>query len=605
MTADLLSQMRDQMFHRGPDGEGIHLGQSIALAHRRLSIVDLEGGAQPMSNSSATVVVSYNGELYNYLTLRDGLIHRGHEFRTRSDTETLLHLYEELGVGCAEAMTGMFAFAVWDERRRRCLLVRDRLGIKPLYFWHRDGVLIFASEIKAILAHPWVTRSLDPGVLREYLAFRYVAGPRTFFRDIQRLLPGHRLIWEGGRVTVERYWNVTAPGARVSDEESYDQLHTLIEECVSSHRMSDVPLGSFCSGGVDSGIVTALLARQAAPEPIHTFSVGFEEPEWDERDDARTVAHASGAIHHELVMDSRQFAKALRRANWHFDEPVSHPNSIPLLLLSDFARSYVTVVLTGEGSDEVFGGYPRYLIARLHERMRGGPRMLRQSLGVLLSQLPLRRVRKLGSGLMLDESDLCVWNSAFVDINVVKKLCPDDATGESLDYRFDQVRHTRSRGFRGLELLMAYEIGTYLPSALDRMDKMSMAASLEARVPFVDHRLIEYGLSMHVQDRIRGTTTKYAIKKIAERYMSREVIYKPKSGFGLPLASWFRQDGPLRNLLERISESSAFDAYVDRSLCERLREEHISGTRDHSEVLWALLNLMLWGDEMLQATAPV
>lgn len=595
---EVIEAMRDEMVHRGPDGEGIYLGEGVALGHRRLSIVDLAGGAQPMPNGDRTVWLTYNGELYNHLELRDMLISRGYEFRTRSDTETIVHLYEEFGEQCVDHMKGMFAFAIWDERRRRCFLARDRLGIKPLYYWVHGNTLVFASEIKAILKHPDVPAGIDETVLREFLTYRYVAGPRTFFRGVQRLLPGHSLLWERGRAEVRSYWRLPKPRERHEQDASFTDLRDLIAECVSSHRMSDVPLGAFCSGGVDSGVVTAQLAQLSA-DPVETFAVGFEEEEWDERSDALKVSRRWGTVHHEYVMNPGTFVDSLERAAWHFDEPVSHPNSIPLMLLSDFAKTRVTVVLTGEGSDEVFGGYPRYLIAGAHHALDGLGGGFRRSVGRLGRRLPLRRLQKLGVGLGLDQASMMVTNSAFVDSDLVDALCPDAGCGGSLAYRYEGLEQLRQEGFEGLDLLMSYEIGTYLVSALDRMDKMSMAASLEARVPLVDHELVEYGQAMPVRDRIHGLQSKYAIKKIAEQYLPHELIYKRKSGFGLPLAQWFRSGGRFKALLERVRESEPCNDYLDPKVVGRVIDEHVRGQMDHSEVLWLLLNLTLWHDTFL------
>jgi asparagine synthase (glutamine-hydrolysing) len=504
---DRLLLMRDVLTHRGPDGAGVYYGPGVGLGHRRLSIIDLQGGSQPLANEDETVWVTFNGEIYNYRALAHSLGQRGHRFRTRSDTEVLVHAYEEYGLDLVSHLRGMFAFALHDVTRNRTVLVRDHLGIKPLFYAIADGSLFFASEAKAVLAAFDQAPTIDAKALQEYLTFRYVAWSRSFFEGVQRLPPGHLAVWEDGRLHVRRYWSVTGrplatpPGSA----EAVVALEALLEAAVQSQLVSDVPLGTFCSGGVDSGLVTRCAAHRSTGA-LHTFSVGFDEPAWDETPLARDTAARFDTQHHVLVARGDEFADLLSRLIWYNDEPLSHPNSMPLYLLSRYARDYVKVVLTGEGADELFGGYPRYHLARINAASAHLPRWATAAAGQVTRIIPGHRPALFGRLLPRTYEDAILYNSAYVDPQLVEAL-----TGRPLDSGMAERRRLVLESIvpdDPIASISRYELQTYLGCALERMDKMSMASGLEGRVPFLDVELVEWGLALPSALKVRGRATK-------------------------------------------------------------------------------------------------
>ena len=587
-------RMRDAIAHRGPDGEGMHVEAGVALAHRRLSIIDLEGGAQPLSNEDGTVWVTYNGEIYNFQGLKDSLVKRGHVFRTHCDTEVLVHAYEEWGDGFVARLNGMFAFALHDVKRGRVLLARDHLGIKPLFYCVRDGTLYFASEIKAILA-AGVRARVRPESLQEYLVFRYVAGSNTFFDDIRRLAPGHAAAFEHGRIAVSRYWTPpVGERAATSLDEAAEALDPLLREAVASQMMSDVPLGTFCSGGVDSGLVSAYAAASSS-HTLQTFAVGFDDPAWDERALAADTAARIKSDHHTVVAEPSEFLGLLPLLVRHHDEPLSHPNSIPLYQLSRFARRFVTVVLTGEGADELFCGYPRYHIARWRAAAEPLPGVLRGALASMLAAGPGHRPAKMAHSLRENLDDAILLNSAYVAPELVARL-----SANPVDSAFDERRCLleRARSNAGsVATLSRYELLTYLCCALDRIDRMSMAASLEGRVPFLDVPLVEWALQLNGRLKLSGTENKTVVKRVAERYLSPTITRGAKSGFGIPLDAWFRSPvfAPLLTRLKDASHPAA--ALFDQTVLQRLVAEQASGAADHGEALWLVGNVYVWAEQ--------
>jgi asparagine synthase (glutamine-hydrolysing) len=594
----VLVRMRDAMAHRGPDGVGIHIKAGVGLGHRRLSIIDVAGGAQPLSNEDGTVWVTYNGEIYNFVEIHDQLVKLGHCFRTRCDTEVLVHAYEAWGDDFVTRLNGMFAFALHDIRRGRVLLARDHLGIKPLFYRVNDGTLHFASEIKGILAagaHAKVRRES----LQEYLIFRYVAGSNTFFDDVHRLPAGHVGVFERGQLAIRPYW--TPPldeRSYVSLPEAADALDPLLGRAVASQLMSDVPLGTFCSGGVDSGLVSTYAAK-ATSHTLQTFAVGFEDQRWDERAPAADTARRIGSDHHTVVAEPAEFLGLLPRLIWHHDEPLSHPNSIPLYQLSRFARQFVTVVLTGEGADELFCGYPRYHIARWRGAVEPIPQPVLSLLGAMVAAGPGHRPAKLAHSLNEGLDDAIILNSAYVSPSVVAPL-----TGNPVEAALSERRAllSRSRSDAGaVATLSRYELLTYLGCALDRMDRMSMAASLEGRVPFLDVPLIEWGLHLAGSLKLRGRANKVVVKEVASRYLSPAITKGAKSGFGIPLDAWFRSPvfAPLLTRLEDPSHVAA--SLFDQTVLQRIVREHVAKTVDHGETLWLLGNVFLWAEHHLGA----
>jgi asparagine synthase (glutamine-hydrolysing) len=523
---------RDTMTHRGPDDAGIYQDGAVMLGHRRLSIIDLGGGHQPMSAADEAAWIVFNGEIYNFQALRDELAGKGHAFKTSSDTEVILHLYLEEGVRGFERLNGIFAFAIWDRRSGELHLVRDQLGIKPLYYADTPRGLVFASEVKTLLATGLVAPTLEAEALPEYLVFRDVAGERTLFRGVRRLLPGHRLTLRGGRIETHRYWDLLSdnpPGFEGSFEEAVDALEALLDDAVRMQMISDVPLGTFCSGGVDSSLVTALAARHASGS-INTFSVGFDEAAFDESVYARQVAAHCGTRHHEIRISNRQFADNLEKLIWHNDEPLHFPNSVHIHAVSELARRHVTVVLTGEGADELFAGYPRYQIPVLLARWRrvpGAARWLARSLGRALGD---HRVQKLDRFTGMPSGWEILMNSASSDAQRLRIPGLDERLAVS-DWRRAGYEASAEQA-DPVTRVSLLDQQTYLVSILNRQDKMSMATSIESRVPFLDPRVVRFAHSIPTAYKLGRLDNKRIVKALALRHLPAEVIKRRKSGFG-------------------------------------------------------------------------
>ena len=591
---DSLQRMCDVITHRGPDGAGVHVERGVGLGHRRLSIIDVVGGAQPLSNEDGTVWVSFNGEIYNHRDLASRLAARGHTFRTHSDTEVLVHAYEEWGDGLVRELNGMFAFALHDVRQDRVLLARDHLGIKPLFYRIDGETLLFASEIKALFTG--TTRRPRPRreSIQEYLIFRYVAGSNAFHEDVRRLPAGHVAVWEHGRLDLHRFWHPPADETHGLElEPAADALANLLARSVDSQLMSEVPLGAFCSGGVDSGLVSAY-AADASPHRLETFAVGFRDPAWDERTLAEDTARRIGASHHTVIAEPEEFCGLLPGLVWYHDEPLSHPNTIPLYQLSRFARQFVTVVLTGEGADELFCGYPRYHIARWRAAANGLPRAVRRPLAAILARSPGHRGAKLGDSLGRDLEDALLFNSAYVSPELVARLTGHPVDG-ALSERRTLLASARSDS-GAVATLSRYELLTYLGCALDRMDRVSMACSLEGRVPFLDIPLVEWAVRLAGKLKLSGTQNKRVVKALARRRLNPAIALGAKSGFGVPLGAWFRSP-VLAPLLVRLRDPGhpAADLFDQREV-RRLTDEHSAGAADHGEALWLLANVYVWAE---------
>ncbi|MFN8066484.1 MAG: asparagine synthase (glutamine-hydrolyzing) [Vicinamibacterales bacterium] len=628
---DTAIRMRDILTHRGPDEAGLFVDARAALAHRRLSIVDLSSGHQPLANENGRVQVVYNGEIYNHAEVRRELESHGHRYRTRSDTETIVHAYEQWGDACVERFRGMFAFALWDSRRGRLLLVRDRLGVKPLYWAQVGSTLLFASEIKALLASGLVTTSPNLAALPELLSTRYVSGEDTMFVGIRKLLPGHRLVFEQGRATVQEWWDVPAGrrnGIRASGDlaagaDPVVRFRELLEEAVRLRLMADVPLGMFLSGGIDSSAIAALMARQVG-RPIKTFSVGFEEQAFNELGYARDVARAIGAEPHEIVIDDEDFFGALPRLIWHEDEPIAHPSSVPLYFVSKLAREHVTVVLTGEGSDELLAGYGKYPRIALNWRagtvyQRMLPKALREAVAnAILPTLP-PRARRLAtrSFLAMDRTPAAMFLDNFAAIRLgdqrallaagLQSGIDARAYGESIA-RFEKP----PAGSSLLTRLLYADMKTYLVELLMKQDQMSMAASIESRVPFLDHKLVEYAWTLPDSWKLSGWTTKRVLRETMKGVLPEAILTRPKMGFPVPFSRWTRERwlGPIRDVL--LDRRTRERGVIEPRAVERLLEDHASASTDGWDRIWMLLNLELWfrtfidgsGVQSLSAPSP-
>jgi asparagine synthase (glutamine-hydrolysing) len=612
--ADRLVRMRDALAHRGPDGEGMVVRGPVGLAHRRLAIVDVAGGQQPMCNEDGSIWIVYNGEIYNHADLRLELAAAGHRYRGRCDTETILHLYEEIGSKAVDRLHGMFAFAVWDESNRRLLLARDRLGIKPLYYVVTGTELVFASEIKALLAAGSIRPAFNERVLPEFLATRFVSTEETFFRGIRKLLPGHIVSWsypEG--IRTRRYWRVplVADDASTTDRSHVQQLRARLEAAVRSHLMSDVPLGVFLSGGLDSTALAGLVAR-ATREPIRTFAVGFDEREANELDYARLAARSIGASHLDVVVTPSQYFDALPELVWHEDEPIAFPSSVPLYFVSRLAREHVKVVLTGEGADELFLGYNRYRVAFWNDRLGRAywalaPRGLQKQLQRAAAAIPGSIGRYVRRGFLALEPgyrSLFFENFAVFPERVQSQLLAAPCSLRRMDPYAVQAQCYEEAAGGMLERMSHVDLQTYLPELLMKQDQMSMAASIESRVPFLDDELVEYVAAMPGRLKLRRWATKAVLRTAVRDLVPRPILTRRKMGFPVPFGRWVREAfWPVVEefvLGPRAQSRGWFNA---RNL-NRLAEEHRAGLARHDDRLWLLVNLEIWQRIFCEGESP-
>ena len=582
--------------HRGPDGEGLHVEGPVGLGHRRLSIVDRLGGAQPMANEDGSIWVTFNGEIYNHRLLRAELESKGHVFATRSDTEVLVHGYEEWGEEIPSALRGMFAFAIWDARQQSLLLVRDRLGIKPVY-WSRVGQdLVFASEIKALFAFPDVVREHDLQALPSFLALRYIPGPRTAFKGIQRLQPGHLLTYRDDEVRIRPFWDVPVRAAeqRSTDEiEESETLSQLIQSAVRLHLMGEVPVGVFLSGGIDSA-TTAWAMRQAETSPPTSFSLGYEDPGQDELPYAHLAAEAIGTRHRDVVIDSQTFGDSMEDLAWHLDEPNSDGACIPLMHLARGAREEVVVVLSGEGADELLGGYQIYGKMLTIDRLRalGGP-LVDPTLTVLARVVPQPKVRKyVGLARRPLERRYLGVSRAFTDELIDRVFGP--GTMEVLIEDFAPL-WDRAHDVTPLDQMLYIDTKVCLPDdLLIKADKMTMAASVELRVPFLDHELLEYAWTLPAHLKRRGRVGKRLLRVAMAGKLPQQILTRPKQGFPVPLRHWLRTSlfSPCREVL--LAASSSARAHIGEQLIDQLLTEHRSGRADRTEELYALWVWETW-----------
>ena len=596
-----------RLTHRGPDDEGVWYGSRVFLGMRRLSVIDLMTGHQPIGNEDGAIQLVFNGEIYNFADLRDELVSQGHQFRTHSDTEVIVHGYEEWGEEVLNRLNGMFALALWDSRSDSLLIARDRLGIKPLYYFADDGRLLFASEIKAILAHADVPREVEPKGLLNYLAYGHAVGADTMYRGVRKLLPGHLLEVRSGRIDIRRWWQVV-PGAPTTLDRAgcAAEVRRLLEDSVRLRLISDVPLGAFLSGGLDSSAVVALMARQM-DRPVKTFSIGFDfGSSFNELPDARLVADRLGTDHHDLVVRAPELVATLQTLVYHFDEPFGDAACFPTFLVSRLARQHVTVALTGEGGDELFGGYRRYWAARWMRLLRtvtGG--VVGPLASPLVGALPrFRRLKKLIEAVRVAD-DTARYAGLL-------RVFTDDGIRHLLDARLEQAAsaYDALESYRGhfsdarrtdeLNRYMYVDMKTWLVDTyLEKVDKTSMAVSLEARVPLLDHRLVELALSIPSSYKIDGRATKRVFRDAVRDLLPARTLTKPKHGFAVPTDPWFR--GELKDFAYEIllDSRSRQRGYFRPAEVERLWGEHQAGREVRDSHLWLLLNFELWAREYL------
>jgi asparagine synthase (glutamine-hydrolysing) len=602
---DVLKQMCRILYHRGPDDEGYYRDKRVGLGVRRLSIIDLSTGRQPLSNEEGTLWIVFNGEIYNYRQLRTQLEQRGHLFSTQTDTEVIVHAYEEYGEGCLEHFNGMFSFAIWDTINQRLFLARDRLGIKPMFYWSSGHQLIFGSELKAVLQHPDVPREINLPALDQFLTLEYIPAPTTIFKGINKLLPGHFLVFQAGQLNLKQYWEIPFREAPTNEAVCVEILTELINEAIQSHLVSDVPVGAFLSGGIDSSTIVAFM-NEATTEPVLTFSVGFEDKTYNELSYARAVATAFETHHHEEVLIP-DLITLVERLVCQFDEPFADFSIFPTFLVSEMAKRHVTVVLSGDGGDELFAGYEAYIAQRLDRLYRLVPLRLRQEiLPALIGRMSpqpgkkglINKAKRFIEGGALPSSLQHTRWMTFINNKDKQALYQPEfcsalngfTAASIIENYFQRVSHMDS-----LAQQQYVDIKTYLADdILTKVDRMSMAASIEARVPLLDHRIVEFAMSLPPHLKLNRGQTKIILRKAMADRLPPEVLNKPKQGFSIPLKDWLR--GPLRPLMMELLSVDTIRrrGYFESDCVSRWISEHLAGHANHSHRLWALMVLELW-----------
>jgi asparagine synthase (glutamine-hydrolysing) len=603
----LVDRMLQSLAHRGPDDQFQSGDERAMLGARRLSIIDLAGGRQPLRDESGLIVATQNGEIYNYIELHADLERKGHRFQTVSDTETIVHLYEEYGTRFVDHLRGMFAIAIWDGRTGRLVLARDRLGKKPLYWRLADGRLTYGSELKAILADPTVDRVVDREALDLYLQHQYVPSPWTILKGVAKLPPASVLTWDGGDPTIERYWLPSyEPKTSRSIEDDVDEGMAIVREAVRLRLRSDVPVGVFLSGGMDSSVVTALMADQSV-DPVRTFSIGFENQTFDELAYARAVAERFGTVHSEEIVRLDAIALLPDLAD-HFDEPFADSSAVPTFRVSQLAAQHLKVVLTGDGGDESFGGYSRYRVNKIFEAfdpvpspiLRAAARAGRLATTPLGSRSRLRKRLRIAEGLFgLDPDERYVTQMTSLRDRDRGRLMRDrNGTAPYL------LRVLRDGPKDPIDRLLRADLLTYLPEdLLVKMDRATMANSLEARSPLLDHKLVEFVARLPIDRKIEGTTTKVLLRSIAKRLMPADHVDRPKMGFSAPIGDWFRGALGDRYAELVLAPDAACRSYLDQSVAKELLDEHRAGQADHDGQLWSLLMFELWARRWLPVPA--
>ena len=602
----LLARMNEAIRHRGPDEDGFYVNGSVGLAMRRLAIIDLKSGQQPIHNRDRTAWIVFNGEIYNYLELREKLEKLGHTFYTNSDTEAIVHAYDQYGSDCPKHLRGMFAFAIWDERTQELFLARDRVGKKPLLYAEVNGQLVFGSEFSAILLHPDVSKEIRPEAIDCYLSFMCVPAPLTAYRAIKKLEPGHSLRWRKGELKTERYWQPDfSKKLDISEEEAGERAIEILRDAVKVRLMSEVPLGAFLSGGIDSSAVVALMSQESS-EKVKTFSIGFEEQDFSELQHAKRIAEHVGADHHEFIVrpDAVEILPMLVE---HYGEPYADSSAVPTYYVARETRRHVTVALNGDGGDESFAGYERYIAMGLTEKYRKVPAFFRESLiKEAVNRIPTSPIRKstVNSAKRLLEvvskprvNRYMHWMSVFNE--GLKEPLYSDAFRQQTDRAFAasflDTWFKKANGNGPVDTLLLTDLMTYLPNdLLVKVDIATMAVSLEARSPFLDHHVIEFAASLPERLKLRRLTTKYLLKKVLRRLLPAENLDRRKMGFGVPIGHWFR--GKMQPFLREVvlSDKALRRGLFKPEVVKQLVEQHTRSERDYSHQLWTLLMLELW-----------
>ncbi|HET9906374.1 MAG TPA: asparagine synthase (glutamine-hydrolyzing) [Anaerolineales bacterium] len=600
-----LLKMNSSLYHRGPDDEGYYADDQVGLAMRRLSIIDLRSGQQPISNELGNIWAVYNGEIYNFQEVRAALEQRGHTFKTQTDTEVILHAYEEYGDQCVTHFNGMFAIALWDAREHRLFLARDRLGIKPLYYWSDSEKLVFGSELKALLLHPDVPRLVDLAALDLFLTLEYIPAPRTIYKGISKLLPGHHLVVENRELKVTQYWDVPYNPIHQSEAECGEILSGLIKESVRLHLISDVPLGAFLSGGIDSSTIVGFMS-QSANVPAQTFSIGFEDNTYNELPYANAVAKYFGTKHHFEVLKS-DHADLMEQLVAHFDEPFADTSIFPTFLVSKLASRHVKVVLSGDGGDELFGGYDTYLADKLDQYYARLPRLFRQQVFPNVAEwlLPqpakkgwINKVKRMVEGGSFDPSFQHARWMMFLNSSQKNSLYRSDLQ-TILDHQYTSDFFSdyfeKANSFDRLAQQQYVDVKSYLADdILTKVDRMSMAVSIEARVPLLDYRIVEFALNLPTRMKLNGTRTKSILRQAVKNLVPQFVLEKPKEGFSIPMKRWLCTSLKPMMLDLLSNDSLQKHDYFDRQVVARWIREHLDGRVNHSHRLWALMVFEMW-----------
>ena len=605
----LIRRMCDTIIHRGPDDEGIFVAGNVGLGMRRLSIIDLEGGSQPIHNEDETIWVVFNGEIYNYKDLVSTLSQKGHKFYTESDTEVIVHAYEEFGDEFLQHLNGMFGFALWDKKAQRLLLARDRMGIKPLYYAEHDGAFIFGSELKVVLEYPGFPRNIDLVALDEYLSFEYVPTPRTIFQGVKKLPPGHALSYRNGKLETWKYWDVNlARSESIRPKQLADYEHELLElleKVVQKEMVSDVPIGVLLSGGIDSSAIAAMMAK-AAPGNLKSFSIRFEDPSFDESNYARLVAKHLQTEHHELSLTPEIAMELVPKIGSFIDEPLGDSSLIPTYLLSEFTRHHVKVALGGDGGDELFAGYSTLQAHRLveyYERMLPGF-VRHRMIPWVIDRMPVSfdnisfdfKLRRFVAGRAVPPVVRHhQWMGSFSQTDKPKLLKPWAELRERDVYQVAFEHEHNSQAKEDVNRLLYCDLKMYLENdILPKVDRASMANSLEVRVPLLNHTLVEYASQIPHSLKLHGMTTKYILRRALKDQLPKSILARGKKGFNMPVAKWFA--GPLRPLVEDMLSESRLkrEGYFEPAYVKQLMDEHMSGYRDHRKLLWTLLVFELW-----------
>ncbi|MFC1667390.1 asparagine synthase (glutamine-hydrolyzing) [Candidatus Omnitrophota bacterium] len=605
INEDLIRRMCNLLKHRGPDDEGIYVADGIGLGHRRLSIIDLSSaGHQPMSNEDGSIWIAMNGEIYNFPELRRNLEKKGHVFKSRTDTEVILHLYEDKGIDCVKDLRGMFAFSIWDRTKKRLILARDRLGQKPLFYSFKNGNLIFASELNAILQGE-VSRDIDLASMDDFLNYGYIPAPFSIFKDIKKLPPAHFLIFESGNIAIQRYWSLDySKKLELREEEYCERVLDLLKESTKDRLLSDVPLGAFLSGGIDSSVVVGMMA-QLMDRPVKTFSIGFEDKSFNETSYARIVSERFGTEHKEFMVKPDAL-KILPDLVLHFGEPYGDSSSIPTYYLSKLTRQDVTVALNGDAGDESFGGYERYVANKIAERYRIQSVIFNKLFGRIIKNLPESTHKKDN----INRLKRFLNSAGLGSGHRYSRLMSIFNKEERAEAYSDHMKEEIKRNGRENIILREYKIAntgdlvdstllvdlmTYMPGdLLPKVDITSMINSLEARSPFLDHRFIEFSARIPSKHKIRGLTTKYILRKAARKMLPDSIIKREKVGFGVPIGRWFRAE--LKDYAYDVLMSDVFvkRGYFKKRCIKKILDEHTSGKVNNGNKIWCLLNLEIW-----------